>query len=115
MTEFQAMDLNGDGFITADELIRFNEQKAESEKIAAILSGESSGSTRQGPTSGRGSRAKGSNNTASKEPTFTAPGATPPPDRGSEKTSSGKPGSNGPWGNGGNDGTPKKGRTKGKG
>jgi Ca2+-binding EF-hand superfamily protein len=64
IAKFQEMDLNGDGLITADELLRFNLRQAEEAKIAAI-NGEGGSFTRPSFASSGGSGG------------FTLPGATP--------------------------------------
>lgn len=74
IAKFQEMDLNGDGLITADELLRFNLKQTEDAKIA-VLNGEAGAFTRPS-FAGRGSGSGG----------FSLPGSTPT-DKGSDKVS----------------------------
>ncbi|MBA4188237.1 MAG: hypothetical protein C0467_09505 [Planctomycetaceae bacterium] len=87
IAKFLDMDLNGDGLITADELLRFNLKTAEDAKIAA-LNGEGGGSARPAPSFASGGRGPGSGG-------FSLPGSTPSDkasatsDKGSDKSSKG--------------------------
>lgn len=74
IAKFQEMDLNGDGLITADELLRFNLKQVEDAKIAA-LNGEGGGFSR--PSSSFAGRSSGG---------FSLPGSTPS-DKGTDKVS----------------------------
>jgi Ca2+-binding EF-hand superfamily protein len=78
--DFMDMDLNKDGLITADELLRFNRLKVENEKIAA-LTGEGGGTGGSRPTftaSGMGGRGPSSGG-------FSLPGS--PPSTGGDRMS----------------------------
>jgi hypothetical protein len=55
---FATYDLNGDGLITADELLRYDRKQAEAQRIAAIMDG-TSGSTRPSFAGGGGQRGAG--------------------------------------------------------
>jgi len=86
LAEFQKMDLNGDGLITADELLRFGRKEVEDAKIAAINAGEAV-PNRPNAFAGRGSGGG-----------FALPGSTPP----STDTRGGPPNN---YGKGGGDGS----------
>jgi EF hand len=118
ITKFQEMDLNGDGLITADELLRFNQKQVDDAKVAAIMEGNG---TRPSFNSSRG---------------FAQPGSTPPstdnkasathergaergvdkgtgknPEKGSDKATIDKSSDRstaGPWQNGGGENSGKK-------
>jgi len=67
IAKFQEMDLNGDGLITADELLRFNLKQTEDAKIA-VLNGEAGAFSRPSLAgNGRGGSSGG----------FSLPGSTP--------------------------------------
>lgn len=66
IAKFQEMDLNGDGLITADELLRFNFKVSEDARIAAI-----NGEGGAFPSSGRSVASRNSGG-------FALPGSTPP-------------------------------------
>jgi len=76
---FSSYDLNGDGLITADELLRHDRNQAEAQRVAAIMDG-SGGSTRTsfaGGSSARGTGASGMRNFGMRGPRGASPGDTP--------------------------------------
>jgi len=119
---FAVYDLNGDGLITADEVIRHGRLQADAKRIAAIQDGESTRPSFAGPGGGRsrsfggppGTKGSNSDSAASTERGSGKRDRDPEkklekfekrsensdkPVRGEKSEQS--PGSNGPWGNGG--------------
>jgi hypothetical protein len=99
--EFTEMDLDSDGLIAADELLRFEQIKTDNARIAALNAGEDVPAGGRGPGGGRGGRGGRGGDAASD----------------SDKSASDKSGSDnkgrpgaGAWGNGGKSDNSKRGR-----
>jgi hypothetical protein len=75
--EFKLYDLNNDGLLTADELVRYNRLKAENDKIAA-MNGETPTSSAFATRDTRiqESRGKGEDRSAGGDSSYTVPGGT---------------------------------------
>jgi hypothetical protein len=112
--EFKLYDLNSDGLLTADELVRYNRLKADNDKIAA-LNGETPTSPAYATRDTRiqEPRGKGDDRSGSSEQGYTVPGATPPSDdRSSDKMprNSDRGSDSNPWMSGGKKEKDKEGR-----
>lgn len=105
LAEFQRMDLNSDGLVTADELLRFNRNETEKAKIAALTDPDAPAApSRPSFAGGRGNSGGGG---------FALPGSAPPSgaekvsatnDKSADKGSSDKGGGSNPFRMGGGPG-----------
>ena len=113
---FQAMDLNGDGLLTVDEYLRYQQQKSDREKAIAYENGESVPKGGRGAGAGmmRGPVGSGKDGGAGAYGKDSAPNYFGPSDKSKDTSSKdekrGKGGDTGrgPWG-GGDNPRPKKG------
>ena len=112
MEEFTKYDLDGDQIITADEVLRFNRNYVEAQRIAAIENGTATGRPfAGGPGGGRGQGMRGPGGQTGG---IMLPGASLDPAN-SSYGSGGKGGDRGPGGKGGERGPGGKGGERGSG